>query len=121
MLAMESLTSSFTSLSEMEGISDEIIEKLCKNGIENVERILELGEETIGKIPDFGEETVAEIMAAARDLFEEVEIEVPEGVELPTAIAGSEIDSSKNENTGDSNFKVSETPITEDVAKGNAE
>jgi hypothetical protein len=28
----------------------------------------------------------AKIMEAARDLFEEVEIEVPEGIELPTAI-----------------------------------
>jgi len=97
MLAMESLTSSFTALSEMEGISDEIIEKLRENGIEAVERILELGEENIRNISEIGDKTAAEIMAAARDLFEEVEIEVPEGVELPTAIAGSETDSSKNE------------------------
>jgi N utilization substance protein A len=97
MLAMESLTSSFTSLSEMEGVSDEIIEKLRKNGIETVERILELGEESLGSIPDLGDKAAAEIMAAARDMFEEVEIEVPEGVELPTAIVGLETDSRKNE------------------------
>jgi len=98
LLAMESLTSSFTALSEMEGIGDEIIKKLRENGIETVERILELGEENIRNIPEFGDTIAAEIMAAARDLFEEVEIEVPEGVELPTAIAGSETDLLKNEN-----------------------
>ena len=97
MLAMESLTSSFTSLSEMEGIGGEIIKKLRENGIETVERILELGEENLRGIPDLDEKTAAEIMAAARDLFEEVEIEVPEGVELPTAIAGSGTDLSENE------------------------
>ena len=101
MLAMESLTSSFTALSEMEGISGEIIEKLRENGIESVERILELGEENIRNIPDLTEETAAEIMAAARDLFEEVEIEVPEGVELPTAIAGSETDSPEDEDAAE--------------------
>ena len=97
MLAMESLTSSFTALSEMEGIGDEIIEKLRENGIESVERILELGEENLRSIPDLSNETASEIMASARDLFEEVEIEVPEGMELPTAIAGMGTDSTDND------------------------
>jgi len=83
---MESLTSSSTTLGELEGISDRIIEKLRQAGIENVERILELGEEKLIDIPGVGEKTAAKIMEAARDLFEEVEIEVPEGMELPTAI-----------------------------------
>ncbi|MCL2878074.1 MAG: transcription termination factor NusA [Acidobacteria bacterium] len=126
LLAMESLTSSFTSLSEMEGIGDEIIEKLRENGIENVERILELGEESLLNIPDLDDKTAAEIMAAARDLFEEVEIEVPEGVELPTAIAGSGTDSSENEDAAGAdepadtvaeNSEASETPAMEDAAK----
>ena len=122
MLAMESLTSSFTSLSEMEGVSDEIIEKLRKNGIETVERILELGEESLGRIPDLGDKAAAEIMAAARDMFEEVEIEVPEGVELPTAIAGLETDSSENSEVVETkepadmvlaNSETSEVPVME--------
>ena len=96
MLAMESLTSSFTALSEMEGIGDEIIEKLRENGIESVERILELGEDNLRNIPGLSNEITSEIMVAARDLFEEVEIEVPEGMELPTAIAGTETDLAKN-------------------------
>jgi transcription termination/antitermination protein NusA len=83
---MESLTSSSTSLSELEGISDRIIEKLREAGIENVEKILELGEGKLIEIPGVGEKTAAKIMEAAQDLFEEVEIEVPEGMELPTAI-----------------------------------
>jgi hypothetical protein len=83
---MESLTSSSTSLSELEGISERIVEKLREAGIENVERILELGEEKLKEIPGIGDKTAAKIMDAARDLFEEVEIEVPEGMELPTAI-----------------------------------
>jgi N utilization substance protein A len=86
MSVMESLTSSSTSLSELEGISERIIEKLREAGIENVERILEIGEEKLKEIPGVGEKTAAKIMEAARDLFEEVEIEVPEGMELPTAI-----------------------------------
>jgi N utilization substance protein A len=83
---MESLTSSSTSLSELEGVSDRMIERLREAGIENVERILELGEEKLKEIPGFGDKTAAKIMEAARDLFEEVEIEVPEGMDLPTAI-----------------------------------
>jgi len=83
---MESLTSSSTSLSELEGVTERQIEKLREAGIENVERILELGEEKLTEIPGFGEKTAQKIMDAARDLFEEVEIEVPEGMELPTAI-----------------------------------
>jgi len=83
---MESLTSSSTSLSELEGISERVIEKLREYGIENVEKILELGEEKLKEIQGIGDKTAAKIMEAARDLFEEVEIEVPEGVEIPTAI-----------------------------------
>jgi transcription termination/antitermination protein NusA len=94
---MESLTSSSTSLSELEGISDRIIERLRESGIENVERILELGEEKLREIPGFGEKTAAKIMEAARDLFEEVEIEVPEGMDLPTAIRAAEDEESKTE------------------------
>jgi N utilization substance protein A len=86
---MESLTSSSTSLSELEGISERLIEKLREAGIENVERILEMGEEQLKDIPGIGEKTAAKIMERARDLFEEVEIEVPEGMELPTAIVSS--------------------------------
>ncbi len=86
MSVMESLTSSSTSLSELEGISERMIEKLRESGIENVERILELGEDKLKEIPGVGEKTASKIMEAARDLFEEVEIEVPEGMELPTAI-----------------------------------
>jgi N utilization substance protein A len=83
---MESLTSSSTVLGELEGISERIIEKLREAGIENVERLLELGEGKLVEIPGIGDKTAAKIMEAARDLFEEVEIEVPEGIELPTAI-----------------------------------
>ena len=83
---MESLTSSSTPLSELEGISERLVEKLREAGIENVERILELGEDKLKEIPGVGDKTAAKIMEAAKDLFEEVEIEVPEGVELPTAI-----------------------------------
>jgi len=83
---MESLTSSSTSLSELEGVSARIIEKLREAGIENVERILEMGEEKLKEIPGVGEKTAVKIMEAARDLFEEVEIEVPEGMDLPTAL-----------------------------------
>jgi transcription termination/antitermination protein NusA len=94
---MESLTSSSTSLSELEGISDRIIERLREYGIENVERILELGEEKLKEIPGFGDKTAAKIMEAARDLFEEVEIEVPEGMDLPTAIRAAESEEESNE------------------------
>ena len=96
-VAMESLTSSFTPLSEMENVSGEVIERLRENGIESVERILELGDEALMNISGFDDETVAVIMAAASDLFEEVEIEVPEGMEIPTAIAGSETGSLKHQ------------------------
>jgi transcription termination/antitermination protein NusA len=83
---MDSLTSSSTSLSELEGISERVVEKLRESGIENVEKILELGEDKLKEIPGIGDKTAAKIMESARDLFEEVEIEVPEGVEIPTAI-----------------------------------
>jgi transcription termination/antitermination protein NusA len=83
---MESLTSSSTPLAELEGISERLVEKMREAGIENVERILEIGVEKLQEIPGIGEKTAAKIMEAARDLFEEVEIEVPEGIELPMAI-----------------------------------
>ncbi len=83
---MESLTSSSTSLSELEGVSERVIELLKEAGIENVEHILELELDSLMQIPGIGDKTAAKIMEAARDLFEEVEIEVPEGMELPTAI-----------------------------------
>ncbi len=83
---MESLTSSATPLTDLEGISDRLIEKLREAGLETVERIIEMGVEKLQEIPGIGEKTAAKIMDAASDLFEEVEIEVPEGIELPTAI-----------------------------------
>jgi len=83
---MESLTSSSTMLSELEGVSDRLIEKLREAGIENVEHILEIGIEKLMEIPGIGDKTANKIMEAAKDLFEEVEIEVPEGMELPTAL-----------------------------------
>lgn len=86
---MESLTQSSTPLNELEGISERLVEKLREAGIENVEQILEMGEEKLKEIPGIGDKTAAKIMEAARDLFEEVEIEVPEGIELPTAIQPS--------------------------------
>jgi N utilization substance protein A len=89
---MESLTSSSTPLSELEGISEELIEQLRASEIENVERILELGDEQLKDLPGIGEEAAAQILEAARDLFEEVEIEVPVGVDLPTAIEAAEMD-----------------------------
>ena len=119
LLAMESLTSSSTSLSEMEGISDKTIEKLRENGIENVERILELGEENLRELPGFGEKTAAKVMAAARDLFEEVEIEVPEGVDLPTAIAGTESDTEASGEDAETETaeEAKETDAVEDTEK----
>ncbi|MBM3788843.1 MAG: transcription termination/antitermination protein NusA [Acidobacteria bacterium] len=83
---MESLTSSTTPLAELEGISDKLIEKLTAAGIDKVERLLEMGEEKLLAIPGIGQKTAAKIMDAARDLFEEVEIEVPEGMDVPSAI-----------------------------------
>ena len=73
-------------MSDLEGVSERLIEKLREAGIENVERILELGEDKLKEIPGVGDKTATKIMEAAKDLFEEVEIEVPEGIELPTAI-----------------------------------
>jgi N utilization substance protein A len=105
---MESLTSSSTSLSELEGISERLIEKLRESGIENVERILELGEEKLREIPGVGEKTAAKIMEAARDLFEEVEIEVPEGMDLPTAI--------KHQETGEATEEPPPAPPAETPA-----
>jgi len=97
---MESLTSSSTSLTELEGISDRLIERLREARIENVERILELGEEKLMEIPGIGDKTAAKIMEAARDLFEEVEIEVPEGMDLPTAIKANAPGEEENDEEG---------------------
>ena len=58
---MESLTSSSTSLSELEGVSERLIERLRESGIENVERILELGMENLKEIPGVGDKTAAKI------------------------------------------------------------
>ncbi len=124
---MESLTSSSTSLSELEGISDRVIEKLRESGIENVERILELGEDQLKEIPGFGEKTAAKIMEAAKDLFEEVEIEVPEGMDVPTAIKAAESDEEESselqsgsavDNVPDlSSTAPEETAVTEEIPR----
>jgi transcription termination/antitermination protein NusA len=113
---MESLTSSSTSLSELEGISDRIIERLRESGIENVERILELGEDKLKEIPGVGEKTAAKIMEAARDLFEEVEIEVPEGMDLPTAIQSSEEAASSEATPESSSESAPESSSASDLA-----
>ncbi len=116
---MESLTSSSTSLSELEGISDRLLEVLRGAGIENVERILELGEEQLTELPGIGEKTAAKIMEAARDLFEEVEIEVPEGMDLPTAIKAS----NENESTEeiDAEAEIQPEPVTEELTADTSE
>jgi N utilization substance protein A len=126
---MESLTSSSTSLSELEGVSDRMIEKLREAGIENVEMILELGEDKLKEIPGFGDKTAAKIMEAARDLFEEVEIEVPEGMDLPTAIqaassedAGKAADSAASESeTGAESAEMAEADDDASGAEGSSE
>ncbi len=129
---MESLSLSSTSLTELEGISERLIEKLREAGIENVERILQLGEEKLKEIPGIGEKTATKIMEAAQDLFEEVEIEVPEGVDLPTAIkhtSASEVEEAVEESestppaentaeeqtAGSSNIAGSETEQNEGI------
>ena len=113
---MESLTSSSTSLTELEGISDRIIERLREAGIENVERILELGEDELKEIPGVGDKTAAKIMEAAKDLFEEVEIEVPEGMDVPTAIQAADED----ETSGAAAVSDSEAPAAEVVTDTSA-
>jgi len=117
---MESLSSSTTSLSELEGIGERIIGKLREAGIETVESILELEEDKLREIPGVGEKTAAKIMEAAQDLFEEVEIEVPEGMEIPTAIQGpvfewpdekpEEVPAEAEEAVPDEKEEVSEEP-----------
>ena len=113
---MESLTSSSTSLTELEGISDRIIERLREAGIENVERILELGEDKLKEIPGVGDKTAAKIMEAAKDLFEEVEIEVPEGMDVPTAIQAADED----ETSGAAAVSDSEAPAADVVTDTSA-
>jgi N utilization substance protein A len=113
---MESLTSSSTSLSELEGISDRIIASLREAGIENVERILELDEAGLREIPGIGEKTAARIMEVARDLFEEVEIEVPEGVDLPTAIAAA-----REETVAEEEAPAEEEAVAEEEAPAEEE
>ncbi len=113
---MESLTSSSTSLTELEGISDRIIERLREAGIENVERILELGEDKLKEIPGVGDKTAAKIMEAAKDLFEEVEIEVPEGMDVPTAIQAADED----ETSGAEAVSDSEAPAADVLTDTNA-
>ncbi len=114
---MESLTSSSTALSELEGISDRLIERLRESGIENVERILELGEDKLKEIPGIGEKTAAKIMEAARDLFEEVEIEVPEGMDLPTAIK-AKVPEKKHETEEDASGSQSDSSAEVSPAVG---
>lgn len=111
---MESLTSSSTSLTELEGISERLIEKLRESGMENVERILELGEDKLKEIPGVGEKTAAKIMEAARDLFEEVEIEVPEGMDLPTAIKAPEAHEPEAEIPTGAEAPEAEKPVGEE-------
>ncbi len=113
---MESLTSSSTSLTELEGISDRIIERLREAGIENVERILELGEDKLKEIPGVGDKTAAKIMEAAKDLFEEVEIEVPEGMDVPTAIQAADED----ETSGAEAVSDSEAPAADVLTDANS-
>jgi len=114
---MESLTSSSTSLTELERISDRIIERLREAGIENVERILELGEDKLKEIPGVGDKTAAKIMEAAKDLFEEVEIEVPEGMDVPTAIqAADEAETSGAEAVSDSEVPAAEVSTDTNAA-----
>jgi N utilization substance protein A len=120
---MESLTSSSTSLAELEGISDRVVALLREAGIENVENILEMGLDKLMEIPGIGDKTAAKIMEAARDLFEEVEIEVPEGMELPTAIqaaAEAEEDKGTSEET-DSRADSVIAADSETAEKGGAE
>jgi hypothetical protein len=112
---MESLTSSSTSLSELEGISDRLIERMRDAGIDNVERILELGLDALKGIPGIGNKTADKIMEAARDLFEEVEIEVPEGIELPTAIqaVASEEGESEDEEASETDSEAAKESVPE--------
>jgi N utilization substance protein A len=119
---MESLTSSSTSLGELEGVSERIVEKLREAGIENVERILELGEEKLKEIPGIGDKTAAKIMEAARDLFEEVEIEVPEGMELPTAIRAPRTGQASGQpvQPGESTPPEGGEPVTQAESEGGA-
>ncbi|HYK91695.1 MAG TPA: transcription termination factor NusA [Acidobacteriota bacterium] len=112
---MESLTTSSTSLSELEGISERLIEKLRESGIENVERILELGEEKLKEIPGVGEKTASKIMEAAGDLFEEVEIEVPEGMDLASAIKPPEPSEAADE-AAEKPSPEAEAPVAEKPA-----
>ncbi len=116
---MESLTTSSTSLSELEGISERMIEKLREAGIENVERILELGEEKLREIPGVGEKTASKIMEAARDLFEEVEIEVPEGIDLAAATRPAE-PAETEETTPEAEQPAVEKPAAEESGASEA-
>ncbi len=118
---MESLTTSSTSLSELEGISDRLIEKLRESGIENVERILELGEEKLREIPGVGEKTASKIMEAARDLFEEVEIEVPEGMDLAPAARPPEPSEGAAESPAGTETPTAEQPAEQDSKAAPAE
>jgi N utilization substance protein A len=112
---MESLTSSSTSLSELEGVSERLIERLRESGIETVERILEMGVDNLKEIPGVGDKTAGKIMEAARDLFEEVEIEVPEGMDLPTAIRAAKTEENKEstdeKSTQEARDLLSEPPV----------
>jgi len=116
---MESLTSSSTSLSELEGVSERVIERLKEAGIENVERILELELPALMEIPGIGDKTADKILEAARDLFEEVEIEVPEGMDLPTAIrpASQEEEESLEEEAPESDSETEDEGASSEATK----
>jgi N utilization substance protein A len=113
---MESLSSSSTSLTELEGISDRLIQILRDAGIENVERILELEVKQLTELPGIGEKTATKILEAARDLFEEVEIEVPEGIDLPTAIKAAE-DKEETEETPEPRSEAESEQISSDTSE----
>jgi N utilization substance protein A len=113
---MESLSSSSTSLIELEGISDRLIQVLREAGIENVERILELEMGQLTELPGIGDKTATKILEAARDLFEEVEIEVPEGIDLPTAIKAAE-DNEETEETLEPQSEAESEEISADASE----
>jgi len=77
-----------------------------------------LGEDKLKEIPGVGDKTAAKIMEAAKDLFEEVEIEVPEGMDLPTAIqAAAEDETSGEEGAPESG---SDAPAEDAAAEADA-
>ena len=76
-----------------------------------------MGEEQLTEIPGVGDKTAVKIMEAARDLFEEVEIEVPEGMELPTALKAPEAAESKSATEAPSAAEETVAPAAESQAE----